>query len=144
MAKLCEIEREIIRRAACVTGNVPVLAQRFGISIGHVMRLQAGKRGWPLVNGLGARPWELKERTLIHEWHRRRVAQADAGRDRALRELDEREQPLELPHEEAEPPRLFHGVGAGKRHAVPPWSQPTPEEAWRLAALGPGSLLREK
>ena len=121
MAKLCEMERQIIRNSP--PGSAWVLAQRFGVSWRYVLQLQAGKRGLPVGNGLGARPWKLRKREHAQEWHRRRVAQADAALARALKEIGEGE-PFTPTPDEIDRSGLFKGVGVGQRRATKPKAAP--------------------
>ncbi len=121
MARLCDLERQIIRSAP--PGSSWLLAQRFGVSVRYVVQLQAGKRGLPIGNGLGARPWKLTDRRHAQEWHRKRIAQADAALARALQEIEAGE--AFTPTAEAvDRSGLFKGTGAGKRHATPPRKPP--------------------
>jgi hypothetical protein len=133
MAKLTEVDRQIIRSAPPGCGIR--LAELFDVSWRYILQLQSGKRGMPLVNGLGARPWRLKDRELVVEWHRRKVAQADAARDRALKEIDDGEG-FWVVKIEAERGHLFQGEGAGKRHVGQLAAQPKTElSPWQQAGL---------
>lgn len=134
MAKLSELDRQIIRWAP--PGSGFRLAQLFGVSVRYILQLQSGKRGLPLGNGLGARPWKLRDRDLVMEWHQRRVGQADAARDRALKEINEGEALNGLPGQRA-PAGLYRGMQAGRRRSVPC----APAETGRQPALE--SLIRE-
>lgn len=65
--RLCEIDREIIRRAP--EGVAFILAERFGVSVHYVEKIRNGARGLPLPNGLGARPHLLRTRKELEKWH---------------------------------------------------------------------------
>jgi hypothetical protein len=98
------------------------LAEAFDISTRYVRQIQTGTRGLPLGNGLGARPWQLKNRELVLEWYRGRRERDDAARDRALAEIDQGEPLSALPDltEHAPAPSLFRGAHPMKRRPAKP------------------------
>jgi hypothetical protein len=100
----------------CVGVPVDDVYDWFGVSRSCINRIRNGSRGWPLQNGLGARPWELHEREQVEHWHARWQALGEAKRRRALERID-RDEPVSLEVE------------------------PTDEEALSLVPGKPGSLV---
>ena len=108
MTKLSELDHQIFRWAR--PGSAFRLAQLFEASPRYILQVQAGKQGLPLRNGPGARPWRLQDREHIEEWHRQKVAQTSAARDRALKEIHEGEAFMPTT-EVVDHSGLFQGVG---------------------------------
>jgi hypothetical protein len=120
--KLSEAQKHIIRCAPEGPGITLTLAEAFDVSTRYVRQIQTGTRGLPLGNGLGSRPWQLKNREMLLEWRRRRRERDDAAFDRAWAELDQGEPLSALPDptEPAPPPGLFRGAHSPKPRPAKP------------------------
>jgi hypothetical protein len=73
----------------------------------------------PMLNGLGARPWQLKRRDLVERWYALQLARIESGRNRALEAIDENEALPDphVPYLEQVKVSLFDGVGRGRPRA---------------------------
>jgi hypothetical protein len=133
MARLSDVDvdKEIIRRAS--TGAVPRLAQLFDVSQSYVEKIRNGSRGFPAPCGLGMRPWLLRSKALIDQWHQNRLEQIERAYQRALQSLD-RDEALALAPGEPGSLVLFRGALALKP-AAPPVTPTVPMPAKSQAGV---------
>ena len=114
VAKLSDLDKEIIRRAPGGFGSIARLAALFEVSRGCIEKIRSGERGLPGQNGLGSRPWVIRSRELVETWRTRQLARVEAAYRRALERIDS-DQPITL--------------------------EPTTEEALSRLPGAPGSLV---
>lgn len=88
-------QKEMIRRAPEGFESVYRLAAMFGVSRSCINRIRNGTRGLPGKNGLGMRPWELRERELLETWRAREHARVEASYRRGSECID-KDQPISL------------------------------------------------
>jgi hypothetical protein len=133
MAKLSDMDREIIRRAP--VGSAPRLAALFGVSLSYVEKVRSGTRGFPGPCGLGMRPWVLRSAALLQQWRTQQLERIEKAYQRAVEALD-RDEALTLAPGEPGTLMLFRGALALKPR-VPP---PVVLTSGRPAAAQPGLL----
>jgi hypothetical protein len=128
MRRLCEIDREIIRRAP--EGSTYILAQRFGVSVYYIEKIRRGSRGLPLPNGLGARPHLLRSKAALEKWHARALAQVERQYQQAV-ECIERDEAIVLANANtAGPEGIFAGIWPKPVHA--PEKKAEPQDEWLI------------
>lgn len=98
-----------------------------GCSTSTVRKHRAGTRGLPGKNGLGSRPWLLKDQQLLDQWRERELQRVEQAYQRARQQIADDQPVTLLPAEDPEPDaHLFRGIRMKPVH-TPVTSKPAPD-----------------
>jgi hypothetical protein len=120
-------ERELCRRLPAGEEAVTRLSLMLGCSTSTVRKHRAGARGLPGKNGLGSRPWLLKNQQLLDRWRARELQRVERTYQQASEQIADDQPITPPPSEDPEPDaQLFRGIRMKPVHN-PVTAKPAPD-----------------